>query len=105
MKYQPGQSGNPGGRPKHTAEVLEWRGRCRDFMQRRGWDALEEMANNKTSRDRFRSIELMAYGYGRPTLPISGDAEPEPAPPPTTAPLSTTAPTASSSCSSDSSAP
>jgi hypothetical protein len=81
MKCQPGQSGNPGGRPKHTAEVLEWRGRCRDFMQRRGWDALEEMANNKTSRDRFRSIELIAaYGYGRPTQPISGDAEPEPAP-------------------------
>jgi len=35
----------------------------------------------KTSRDRFRSIELIAaYGYGRPTQPISGDAEPEPAP-------------------------
>jgi hypothetical protein len=47
-------------------------------MQRRGWDALEEMASNKTSRDRFRSIELIAaYGYGRPTLPISGDPDTE----------------------------
>jgi hypothetical protein len=50
-------------------------------MQRRGWDALEEMASNKTSRDRFRSIELIAaYGYGRPTLPVSGDADPDAAP-------------------------
>lgn len=75
MPFKPGQSGNPNGRPKHT---LEFRARCREWMDRYGWGVLEDLATAKGGRDQLRAVELMAaYGYGRPTQPVSGDADPE----------------------------
>jgi hypothetical protein len=75
VPYQPGQSGNPNGRPK---VVREFRERCRNFMDREGWQVLEEIARAKGGRDQLKAIEtLAAYAYGRPTQPLSGDADPE----------------------------
>jgi hypothetical protein len=78
MPFKPGQSGNPGGRPRNSGPVLEFRQRCREFMERKGWAVLEEIATTQRDRDSIKAVELMAaYGYGRPTQPISGDADPE----------------------------
>jgi hypothetical protein len=78
MPFKPGQSGNPGGRPKYR---LEFRERCRNFADKEGWAALEDIARTKNARDRMKALEMIfAYGYGKPTQPISGDPAEE-APP------------------------
>jgi hypothetical protein len=47
-------------------------------MDRKGWQVLEELATTPRDRDRLKALELMAaYGYGRPTQPVSGDIDPE----------------------------
>jgi hypothetical protein len=39
------------------------------------------MASDPRSPHRFRALELLAaYAYGRPTLPLAGDPEPDAAP-------------------------
>ena len=81
MPFQPGQSGNPGGRPRNDPKRLEFKQRCLLFMNREGWDMLEEVARERHGRDRLRALEtIAAYAVGRPTQPISGDVDPE-APP------------------------
>jgi hypothetical protein len=78
MPFQPGQSGNPGGRPP---VAREFRQRCQHFMDAKGWKQLEEMAMDKAGPHHYRALELMAaYAYGRPTLPLAGDSDPD-APP------------------------
>lgn len=43
-------------------------------MQKDGWPALENMANDPDSPHRFKSLELIgAYAYGKPTQPVAGD--------------------------------
>jgi len=75
MKFQPGQSGNPHGRP---AVAREFRQRSQDFMDSKGWRQLEDMAMDRKSPHRFRALELLAaYAYGRPTQPIGGDPDPD----------------------------
>jgi hypothetical protein len=47
-------------------------------MDRKGWQVLESVATDGVDRDRMKAIELLsAYGYGRPTQPVSGDVDPE----------------------------
>jgi hypothetical protein len=75
MPFQPGKSGNPNGRP---AVQRDFRARCQQFMAKSGWDALEEMANDKRSPHRYRAVALLAaYAHGHPTQPIAGDADPD----------------------------
>jgi hypothetical protein len=51
------------------------------FMTKTGWATLEAMACDPKSPHRFRALELLAaYAYGRPTLPLAGDPEPDAAP-------------------------
>jgi hypothetical protein len=51
------------------------------FMTKTGWATLEAMASDPKSPHRFRALELLAvYAYGRPTLPLAGDPEPDAAP-------------------------
>ena len=70
--FQPGQSGNPSGRP---AVAKEFRERCREFMESEGWTSLISMAQNPKDRDRYRALDLLAaYAYGKPKqgLEVSG---------------------------------
>lgn len=62
--FVPGQSGNPGGRPKGSKGFRE---RCREFMDSEGLESLIEIARNPRDKNRFRAIELIAgYSWGRP---------------------------------------
>lgn len=71
--FQPGQSGNPGGRPKVAQEFKE---RCREFMAGDGWDKLKVITDDRKHRDYFRALELiMGYAYGKPKqgLELTGE--------------------------------
>src|SRR5262245_46171129 len=62
--FQPGQSGNPGGRP---AVAREFRERCRAFMEAQGAERLIGMSLGR-GPFAFRALELLAgYAYGKPT--------------------------------------
>jgi hypothetical protein len=70
--WQPGQSGNPGGRP---AVAREFRDRCQDFMSEQGWQRLMRMARGRGSLA-FRALELIAaYAYGKPTQLVGSDPD------------------------------
>ena len=71
--WQPGQSGNPSGRPKVAQEFRE---RCREFMAEDGWDKLKVITDDRKHRDYFRALELiMGYAYGKPKqgLELTGE--------------------------------
>lgn len=72
MTFRPGESGNPGGRPRAVAAI-------RDLVQAKGPDLVERlmtMALAEATEDRVR-IEaikvLLDRGYGRPPQPITGE--------------------------------
>jgi len=68
MQFQPGQSGNPSGRPPVARDFRE---RCREFMQAKGWKQLESIALDPQQPHQGRALELIAaYAYGKPTQPI-----------------------------------
>jgi hypothetical protein len=68
MQFQPGQSGNPNGRP---AVARDFRERCQQFMQTKGWRQLEHLATDPEHQHHGRALELIAaYAYGKPTQPI-----------------------------------
>lgn len=62
--FEPGKSGNPGGRPKVAQEFKE---RCREFMEEQGWQLMVDMAKRGTGDDaRFALKAAMEYAYGKP---------------------------------------
>jgi hypothetical protein len=73
IPWQPGQSGNPGGRPKGSKEFRE---RCREFADEKGLPVLIDIAESAKHKDRLKAVELLlAYGYGKPKqgVELSGD--------------------------------
>lgn len=78
MTFQPGKSGNPGGRPKGIAEVRELAQR----LTSRSFEELERMAfTSDDDRVRLDAIKIILdRGYGRPEQAITGgesdDGEP-----------------------------
>jgi len=63
--WKKGQSGNPGGRPKRPAALVQ---ACRAFNEE-GLRILRNIARKKSNRegDRIRAVELiLAYGNGKP---------------------------------------
>jgi len=69
--FEKGRSGNPGGRPRVSAEL-------RDLARRQAPDAIKELgrlalkARNETAR--IAAIrELLDRGYGKPTQILAGD--------------------------------
>ena len=73
IPWQPGQSGNPGGRPKGSKEFRE---RCREFADEKGLPVLIEIAETAKHKDRMGAVKLLLeYGYGKPIqgVEFSGD--------------------------------
>ncbi len=74
MAFQPGQSGNPGGRPKASARV-------RDAAREHTESAIEVLVSIMTNTDAATAARVAAAsaildrGYGKPTQPIDGDGE------------------------------
>ena len=71
--FQPGQSGNPGGRPK---QAKPFKDRCQTFMEKEGIDMLISIAQNPRDKSRFKALELIAaYSFGKPKqgLELTGD--------------------------------
>ena len=74
MAFQPGQSGNPGGRPKASARV-------RDAARLHTETAIDVLVSIMTSEDAATAARVAAAsaildrGYGKPTQPIDGDGE------------------------------
>lgn len=67
--FQPGQSGNPSGRP---AVVKVFRERCQEFMDTEGWRKLNAMARGR-GPFAYQALQLIAhYAYGKPSQPITG---------------------------------
>jgi len=71
--FQPGQTGNPGGRPKIAKEFKD---KCREFMGEEGWEKLKSITDDPKHRDYFRALELIiGYSYGKPKqgVELSGE--------------------------------
>ena len=63
-QWKPGQSGNPGGRPRISADFRE---ACKEFMDAAGFNRLQEIADDIKHKDNFRALQLIInYSYGRP---------------------------------------
>ena len=72
--FLPGNNANPGGRP---AIARDFRLRCREFMEKQGWDLIIQMSQSP-GRDQRQALELIsAYAYGKPPqeTKLTGDAE------------------------------
>lgn len=77
MVWKPGQSGNPRGRPSLNGP---FRAFCREYMDKAGWEKIVDLASNASTLTppavQLHALELIAaYGYGKPTQPITGDQE------------------------------
>lgn len=74
MPFQPGQSGNPGGRPKASARV-------RDAAREHTESAIDVLVSIMTNTDAATAARVAAAsaildrGYGKPTQPIDGDGD------------------------------
>ncbi|OHV16375.1 hypothetical protein BK022_12595 [Methylorubrum extorquens] len=73
MAFQPGQSGNPGGRPKASARV-------RDAAREHTEAALAVLVQIATAGESeaarvAAANAILDRGYGKPTQPVDGDGE------------------------------
>src|SRR6516162_6174725 len=72
-KFKPGQSGNPGGRPKGFAEV-------RELAREHTVAAIDKLVAIMTTGQSeqaqlLAANSLLDRGWGKPTQPIAGDSE------------------------------
>ena len=70
--FTKGQSGNPGGRPRATAEL-------RDLAQTAGLDAFRRVVELTRHEDPKVALEavkiVLDRGFGRPAQPVDGDGQ------------------------------
>jgi hypothetical protein len=69
--FMPGQSGNPGGRPKEVGHV---RALAKKYTEEAIRTLAELMRTGKPDRARVAAAEaLLDRAYGKPTQPLAGD--------------------------------
>lgn len=75
MAFQPGQSGNPGGRPKENAEVKALaRQFCLEAIEKLAWI----MRNGDNKEAKAAADSLLDRGIGKPAQVVIGDADADP---------------------------
>jgi hypothetical protein len=72
MAFQPGQSGNPSGRPKENAEL---KAAAREHTQAALAVLVEALADEDTKTRIVAANSLLDRGYGKPTQAIAGDPD------------------------------
>lgn len=75
--FAPGQSGNPGGKPKGFAEFREL---CRTHAAKAVRVLEEQLDSKNESTAREAALALLAYGFGRPTVAVEVSAGTGPSP-------------------------
>lgn len=72
--FKPGQSGNPNGRPKLTAEERDLVAACRD-KSNAALDVMERiMHDGENERNRLAAaLAIIERGYGKPVQPIEAN--------------------------------
>lgn len=72
VRFKPGLSGNPGGRPKRTPEELELIAACKQKAPAALNVIIRLMVRAKNERVRMdAALAILERGYGKPTQPIS----------------------------------
>ncbi|MBA9067177.1 hypothetical protein FHR71_000907 [Methylobacterium sp. RAS18] len=73
MAFQPGQSGNPGGRPKASARV---RDAAREHTEAALAVLVQIAKAGESEAARVAAANaILDRGYGKPTQPVDGDGE------------------------------
>lgn len=72
MTFKPGQSGNPGGRPKEEREVVQL---AREASLRAIGRLIELVENANPKFAIPAATAVLDRAFGKPTQPISGDDE------------------------------
>lgn len=72
MPFQPGQSGNPGGRPRENKEV-------RALARQHGIEAIEKLVEWMRGENAKASISaansILDRAFGKPSQPVDGDGD------------------------------
>ena len=77
-QFQPGQSGNPGGRPKASAKVRDL---AREYTEQALQVLVEIATEGESEAARVAAANaILDRGKGKPTQPIDGDGEGGPIP-------------------------
>ncbi|MEG9529622.1 MAG: DUF5681 domain-containing protein [Hyphomicrobiales bacterium] len=77
-QFQPGQSGNPGGRPKASAKVRDL---AREYTEQALQVLVQIAIEGESEAARVAAANaILDRGYGKPSQPIDGDGEGGPIP-------------------------
>lgn len=75
MTFKPGQSGNPGGRPKAEMEVIQL---AREASPRAVGRLVEWMESDNARASVTACNALLDRAFGKPTQPVAGDPDKPP---------------------------